>query len=449
MKSPLNATTLAVASLLALVANAAHAADDKLLVTTISPPTGTTDCTKDNFGYPLSERAAIVRGGPNHKIRIEKNGVDIGLERASISGCGSNCDARITRKGNFDSGRNDHLIDRKGFVELELNTPTSSSIGDATLVLHYALGGRGEYKLNIVQNSRVDRVERTTQGASAERFILTGNNLNKLRNSFSAKEGSAGSVSLTRVSEADNTLVLDRTARNCFTRTFDLELQLEAAAACVIKNVKLPMIRDATCDSGATPPPPPPPPSGPVQPPPPAPPAVRLNLTPALTTPTPFFRSLGALLPDNTAQRRQVADAFCATLGSDEESTITLPTIRWGIAYAGLQSPSAVSVDLLDANRNLLQRRTADPITVGNGSDVRFFDNWPTRSTSVRVIKAQSVGVKARMGLPPTSGQTPAGCYLAPSEPLTKFDPRTITIRVNTGTPPAVETQTNDNEITL
>lgn len=446
MKSPLRATFFALASAAALVA---HAADDALLVTTISPPTGTTDCTKSNFGYSLSERAAIVRGGPNHKIRIEKNGVDIGLESASISGCGSNCDARITRKGNFDSGRNDHLIDRKGFVELELNTPSSSSIGNATLVLHYALGVRGEYKLNIVQNSRVDRVERTTEGASADRFILTGNNLNKLRNSFSAT-GPSGSVNLTRVSEADNTLVLDRTARNCSARTFELDLQLEAAAACVVRNVKLPMTRDAACDTGGAPPPPPAAqPAPPAPPAAPAPPAVRLNLTPALIPLPPFFRSLGASLPDNTAQRRRVADSFCANFGSDEERSITLPTIRWGIAYAGLPSPSAVSVDLLDANQNLLQRRTAEPITVGNGSDVRFFDNWPTRTTTVKVINAQSAVAKARMGQPPTTGQTPGGCYLAPSEPLSKFDPRTITIRVNTGTPPAAETQTNDNEITL
>ena len=69
MKPPLRATTLAIASALAFVASAA---DDALLVTTISPPTGTTDCTKNNFGYSLNDRAAIVRGGPNHKIRIEK-----------------------------------------------------------------------------------------------------------------------------------------------------------------------------------------------------------------------------------------------------------------------------------------------------------------------------------------------------------------------------------------
>ena len=452
MKSPLSATTLAVASALALVASAAHAADDTLLVTTINPPTGTTDCTRNNNGYSLSERAAVVRGRPNHKIRIEKNGVDINLESASLSGCGASCDVRITRKGNFDSGNNNHLIDRKGFVELELNTPSDASIGNATLVLNYALGGRGEYKLNIVQNSRVDRVERTTDGTSAERFVLTGNNLNKLRNSFRAT-GPSTAVDLVRVSESDSTLVLDRNARNCSARTFEIDLQLEAAAACRIRDVKLPMTRDVACDSGSAPPPPPAnPPATPVPPP-----AaggntgtVRLNLTPALITPTPFFRSSGALLPDNTAQRRRTNDAFCTTLGNDEERSITLPAIRWGIAYAGLPSPSAVSADVLDGNGNRLQRRTADPITVGNGSDARFFDNWTSRTTTVKVINAQSVAARTRMGVPPAPGQTPpAGCYLAPSEPLSKFDPPRLTFRVNTGTPPAAETQTNDNEISL
>ena len=76
MKSPLKTTTLAVTCALAL---AAHAADDTLLVTTLNPATGSTDCTKNNFGYALSERAAVVRGRPHHKIRIEKHGIDIGL----------------------------------------------------------------------------------------------------------------------------------------------------------------------------------------------------------------------------------------------------------------------------------------------------------------------------------------------------------------------------------
>ena len=444
MKSPLRTTTLAVASLLAL---AAHAADDTLLVTTVNPANGSTDCTKNNFGYALSERAAVVRGSPHHKIRIEKNVVDVGLEGVTVESCNGQCSASITGKGNFDSGRNNHLIDRKGFVEIDFHAPVDAPTGNATLVLKYFGGGRGEYKLLIVRNSRVDRVERITDGPSNQRFALVGNNLNLIRNSFSAS-GPTGTVPLSRVSEADERLVLDRTARNCSAATFELDLTLEAAAACRIKDVKLPMTRDASC--GAAAPAPAPAPAPVPAPPPPVPPQVRLNLTPALITPTPFFRSLGALLPDNTAQRRRTGDAFCAPLGIDEERSITLPAIRWGIAYAGLPSPSPVSADVLDGNGNLLQRRTADPINTGNGSDARFFDNWTSRTTTVKVINAQSVAVRARMGVPPAPGQTPpAGCYLALSEPLSKFDPPRLTFRVNTGTPPAAETQTNDNEISL
>ncbi len=425
-------------------------ADDTVLVTTINPPTGTTDCTNNNFGYPLGERAVIVRGRPNHKVRIERGGVDIGLERASLSGCGPSCDAKITRKGNFDSGTSNNLIERKGFVELELDTPSDSSIGNATLVLHYALGGRGEYKLNIIHNSRVDRVDRTVGGPFGDRFTLTGNNLDRITNRFIGQSAS-NVISLTRVSEADHTLVVDRNERSCVAATFNVDLKVEGTTHCKIRDVKLPITRDSACGAGggagSAPPlaPLPPPPvtggnSG----------AVRLNLTPTVSTPTPFFRSFGALLPDNTAQRRRTNDAFCAAFGNDEERSITLPPIRWGIAYANLPSPSPVSADVLDGNGNLLQRRTADPITVGNGSDARFFDNWTGRTTTVRVLNAQSVAARVRMGLPPAPGQTPpAGCYLAPGEPLTRFDPPRLTFRVNTGTPPAAETQTNDNEITL
>jgi hypothetical protein len=452
MKFSPRALTFAIASALTV---AAQAADDTLRVTTINPPAGTTDCSKNSFGYALSERAAIVRGRPNHKIRIERNGVDIGLERASIESCGPSCSARITRKGNFDSGSNGHLIDRKGFVELELDTPSDASVGHATLVLHYALGGRGEYKLNIVQNSRVDRVERSTAGASAERFILTGNNLDKLRNHFFA-QGPSTNTTLTRVSESDSTLVLDRTERNCSARTFELDLKLEQADACVIKNVKLPMTRDASCDS-ATPPPPPPPPPAPAPPPQAAPapapaPAVRLNLTPALLTPTPFFRSLNPTQPDGSALRRQVPQSMCAGFANDEERSVPLPPIRWGINYANLPAPAAVSADVINATTGaLLQRQTAAPINQGNGSDSRLFDNWTGRPAAVRLVFAFSTAKRAALGAPPVQGGAPSpiGCYLAATEPITRFDPPRLTFRVNTATPSAAESNSNDNEITL
>ena len=61
------------------------------------------------------------------------------------------------------------------------------------------------------------------------------------------------------------------------------------------------------------------------------------------------------------------------------------------------------------------------------------------------VILRDSIGARPVPGGAPS----PVGCYLAPSEPLSKFDPPRLTFRVNTGTPPVAETQTNDNEITL
>ncbi len=427
MKPPLRATTLAVASALAFVASAA---DDALLVTTISPPTGTTDCTKNNFGYSLNDRAAIVRGGPNHKIRIEKNGVDIGLERASLSGCGTDCDARITRKGNFDSGTNNHLIDRKGFVEIELNTPSNASIGNATLVLHYALGGRGEYKLNIVQNSRVDRVERTTVGTSAERFILTGNNLNKLRNSFSAT-GPSNSISLARVSESDSTLVLDRNARNCSARTFELDLKLEQADACVIKNVKLPMTRDATCDSNTPPPPPPvpvPAPQPPAPQPPPPPRVQQPNLLPSLATPAVLTRPLGAVVVTARGGMVPVNSFFCGGLAVNTPTTVNVPKLTWGVVGVNIEAATGPNgrfdVQLIDVDAN---NRVLDTLTLAQGFPANTplvqRDNYPGRASTIRVV----MNPRFQEG---SAQRTFAGCFTEPGSTQT-LDPKNLLLNVD------------------
>ena len=438
MQTLLKATTLAVAAALALVANAAHAADDKLLVTTISPPTGTTDCTKNNFGYALSERAAIVRGRPNHKIRIEKNGVDIALESASISGCGPDCKAEIKRKGNFDSGTNNHLIDRKGFVELELDTPSNSSIGNATLVLHYALGGRGEYKLNIVQNSRVDRVERTTVGASAERFVLTGNNLNKLRNSFTAT-GPSTSIQLTRVSESDSTLVLDRNSRNCAARTFDLDLKLEQGDACVIKDVKLPMTRDAACDNGNAPPQQPQP--APVPPPPPPPPRPATpNLLPALATPTILTRPLGAVVTTTRGGMFPVNSFFCSGLAVNTPATVNVPKITWGVSGVNIESAATrFDVQLLDADAN----RVLDTLSLLQGFPANTplvqRDNYPGRATTLRVV----LNPRFQVG---SAQQTVVGCFTEPGSTQT-LDAKNLLIKVDPDNRINEGDRENDNEL--
>ena len=440
MNSPLRATSLAFAITLALVATATHAADDTLLVTTINPPTGTTDCTKNNFGYSLSDRAAIVRGGPNHKIRIEKNGVDIGLESVSLSSCGSSCSARVTRKGNFDSGDNNHLIDRKGFVELELDTPSNSSIGNATLVLHYALGGRGEYKLNIVQNSRVDRVERTTEGASAERFILTGNNLNKLRNSFSAT-GASNPVTLTRVSESDSTLVLDRNARNCTARTFELDLQLESAAACVIKNVKLPMTRDAACESNSPPPA--------AQPPAPAPPPrvqqpATPNLLPALATPTVLTRPLGAVVTTTRGGMFAVNSLFCSGLAVNTPTTVNVPKLTWGVSGVNIEAATGAAarfdVQLIDVDAN---NRVLDTLTLPQGFPVSTplvqRDNYPGRATTIRVV----MNPRFQEG---SAQRTFAGCFTEPGSAQT-LDSKNLLLKVDPDNRINEGDRENDNEL--
>lgn len=406
----------------------AQAANDAVKVTTQRQAAGHTVCNNEGFGYPLSEPAVIVRGDAHHKVRIERNLVDIGLERASFLSCGPDCAATITNKGNFDSGSSGHLIDRKGFAELDVHLPASTPTGNATLVLHYFGGGRGEYKLLVVRNSRVDRVESGNASNTTDRITLHGNNLDRISNRF---------LGFTRVSESDATLVLAPERRSCSAHTEVLELTLEASRFCHIKDIKIPLSKDPSCPAtGSAPAQPPaarPPSSGTTGP--------TLNLTPALLTTALFFRSNSPTSGEATALRRQVNAAFCARMSRDEEKLITLLPIQWGIAYAGLPANGPVSVDILDANQNLLQRRTADPITQGSGTDIRTFDNWTSRATSAKVIFAFAPAKIAALG----SGPAGAGCYLAATEPLSKLDPAVVTVRVNTGNAPLAESNGNDN----
>lgn len=436
MNHPHKILTLVVAAVATVTA---QAADDAVKVTTLRQAVGHTVCNNDSFGYPLSEPAVIVRGDAHHKIRIERNLVDVGLERVSFASCGPDCAATITNKGNFDSGGRGHLIDRQGFAELDVHLPASTPTGNATLVLHYPGGGRGEYKLLVVRNSRVDRVESVNVSNTTDRVTLHGNNLDRISNRFSG---------FTRVSESDAALVLAPERRSCSSRTDTIDLTLEASRFCRIRDVRIPLSRDASCPASTNAPPAPP---APARPPTSGTSGPTLNLTPAVPPLTPFFRSQNPTLPDAGALRRRIDPSFCAAFVNDEERVINLLPIRWGINYAGLPSPSPVSADVLDGNGNLLQRRSADPITQGNGTDTRLFDNWTSRPASVKVVFAFTEKKRDSIGARPVPGgaPSPVGCYLAPSESLGKFDPPRLVFRVNTGTPAAAETQANDNEITL
>lgn len=426
MNRPNKILTVVVA---ALAAVAAQAADDAVKVTTLRQVAGSTVCNNDSFGYPLSEPAVIVRGNAHHKIRIERNLVDVGLESATFSSCGPDCVATLTNKGNFDSGGRGNLIDRKGFAEFDVHLPVSTPTGNATLVLNYVGGGRGEYKLLVVRNSRVDRVESVNVSSTTDRVTLHGNNLDRISNRFNG---------FTRVSEADAALVLAPEHRSCSVHTETIDLTLEASRFCHIKDVKIPLSRDASCPAAGNAPPAAPPP---VRPPTAGSSGPALNLTPVLLSTALFFRSNSPTSGEATALRRQVNSAFCAGMARDEEKLVTLRPIQWGIAYAGLPANGAVSADILDGSQNLLQRRTADPITQGNGTDIRTFDNWTGRATAARVIFAFAAAKIAALG----TGPAAAGCYLAATEPLAKLDPAVVTVRVNTGNPPLAESNSSDN----
>ena len=238
MKTAHHKTTIALAVALFTATGAVAATRDTIKVTTLNASTGHTACN-NGFGYALSERAHVVRGR-NHLIRIERNLVDVGLESASVSSCSGKCDAKFKRKGNFDSGRNNFPIDRKGFAEYELDIESDAPAGNATLVLHYFGGGRGEYPIEIVRDSAVTRVDSVGVSNPNERVTITGTNLDRLVNRFSG---------FTRVSESATTLVLAPADRICTARTAGVTFQVEGAVPfCQIKDdVRIPLSRDPAC----------------------------------------------------------------------------------------------------------------------------------------------------------------------------------------------------------
>lgn len=430
MKILLQTFSLAVSAGLAM---AAHAAEDTFRLSTINPPAGSTDCRENFFGDILGKRFAMVRGRPNHTIRIEKNLIDVGLERASVANC-SACDVTITRKGNFDSGRNGFLADRKGFVELEVNTPANTPTGDTNLILHYLGGGRGEYKLLIVRNSRVDSIEAVGVSNPSERVRLHGNNLDRLANNFS---------DFTRVSESDATITLALVNRVCRARTAELDLVVDGAQSCRIRDVRIPLARDPACPAEGNNPPPPP--ANPL--PPPAPPRAQApttpNLLPALASPTVLTRPLGAVVTTTRGGMLPVNSFFCSGLAANTPSTVNVPKLTWGVSGVNIEAatgPNArFDVQLIDVDAN---NRVLDTLTLPQGfpanTPLLQRDNYPGRATTIRVV----MNPRFQVG---TGQQTFAGCFTDPDTTPT-LDSRNLLIKVDPDNR-IVESNEKDNEL--
>lgn len=408
----------------------AEAADDALYVTTLNVSAGHTDCSKNNFGYKLDERAAVVRGR-HHKIRIERHLVDVALQGATVSSCSGECKATITKQGNANG---------KGFVEIDLNVPTEAPVGNATLTLNYFGGGRGDYKLLIVKNSRVDRVERTTEGASTERYVLNGNNLDQLKNRFRASRSGASGFAMSRASEADASLVLDRSERNCVNGDFEVDLILESAAACRVNNVKIPATRDGVCGANGNPAPAPAP--GPAPAPPSGGRARTPNLLPALVSaPSPLTRPLtGNVIATPNGGMVQVNSFFCAGLAANTPATVAVPKLTWGVVGADLDAtPSAAfEVQLIDGATNaVIDRFTQNGLASTNPTAQR--DNYAGRVTSIRVVSNPRFTVGSGV-------QTFPGCFTEPGSNQ-RLDSRSLIVRVDAGNAVNEGSRENDNDL--
>lgn len=429
------AIALAVASLVS--ASAIAGSDDAVKITTLNERSGHTTCNNNNFGYALNERAHVVRGR-KHLVRIERNLVDVGLERASVSSCDGKCDPDFKRKGNFDSGTNNFAIDRKGFAEYELTVGETAPAGHATLVLHYFGGGRGEYPLEIVRDSAVTRVDSVGVSNPNERVTITGTNLDRLANNFSG---------FTRISESAATLVLAPTSRICTARTDELIFRIEAAPQfCRIKNaVQIPLSRDPACAAaGNAPPPPPQAPQPPVPPPPRSTQPATPNLLPALATPTVLTRPLSAVVTTTRGGMFPVNSFFCTGLAVNTPATVPVPKLTWGVVGVNIEAASGANarfdVQLIDVDAN---NRVLDTLTLPQGFPANTplvqRDNYPGRATSIRVVMSP----RFQEG---SAQRTFAGCFTEPGSTQT-LDSRNLLIKVDPDNRINEGNNENDNEL--
>ena len=146
------------------------------------PPAGT-DCTKGQL-WLSAQRASrccarCVAPQTSHRAKSGRRGARRRRGRELQQPMQRNHHPQ----GQFRFGSNGNLIDRKGFVEIDFHVPSDAPQARQRWC---SVPRRRPWRIQAADRSQqpVDRVERSAEGSSLERYILSGNNLHLLRNSF-------------------------------------------------------------------------------------------------------------------------------------------------------------------------------------------------------------------------------------------------------------------------
>jgi len=257
---------------------------------------------------------------------------------------------------------------------------------------------------------------------------------------------------MSRVSESDTRLVLDRNERNCYADgNFEVDLDIENAKFCSVKNVKMFVTRDATCSSsgggggavsgggaggvsgganggggGAN--------GGVVQPTP--------NVLPSAQTPFVLARPLGPAIATPRGGMFPMNAFFCANLPANSAQTVNVPKLTWGVSGVNIaQANRRFDVQLIDGSTN----QVLDTLTLANGfpasTPLVQKDNYPNRPATIRVIKDPSFQVGAAI-------QQRPGCFTEPGS-TQRLEPASLKIKADATNQINEGQREDDNELSI
>lgn len=161
-----------------------------------------------------------------------------------------------------------------------------------------------------------------------------------------------------------------------------------------------------------------------------------LNLLPNINTPTVFIRQI------NTGNPILLDRALCNGLIKQQEATVNVPPITWMVTNASdVNINQPFSVSLINGSNPNPPFHTVTVNNIPAGGLVSF-NNWPGRPTQIKVKLTPD---------PRQPNNNDANqCLLTDTRPVnTLFDPRPLTIRVDSNNQVNEGSRENDNDLTV